>query len=1294
MSSALPQIGADLSAFMMNAMPFITGAKLIDSAALDGVKSLVGIILALTGANILDSLTSWFTGGTSLAKYGEEIAAFAPYIKTYADTVKGIDGSAVEASANAAKALGEMAANLPNSGGVAGWFAGENDLGKFGEQLVPFATHMKEYAAEVAGIDSEAINNSTIAAKALSELATNLPNSGGVAGWFAGENDMSSFGTQLVAFGSGMKEFSTIASEINTAALDSVSVAIAKVVEMLRNVSNLDPSVASGFSESLSTLATTGIDSFISTFDGSYEKVTACVAGMISKVVDVTADGKEGVHSAFFSVGTSVVDGFVAGISENTFKAEAQAKAMAKAAEEAAKAELAVNSPSKKFMTIGGSVVEGFGKGITKNLGDVEDSAGIMANTIVDATKSELKINSPSLVMNEQGHYVVQGIAEGIKSDMSAEDAAEKKAQNIVEAFRKVFDAYARKSEGKQLDLDYWKMTGGQKASQEEIRSKELAFYQDKLNDDLKNQSLAWDKVLEMQKNFGANSKEAEEALNEWKGYRQTVEETLDVIDGLTHDWDSRISNNEKAVEKIDTDQELWLKTDGLKASEIEKETRYIDDAKNKLNLYNSSLSAANEAYLYAIENYASDSEQVYNALQEVKKWEGLIADEQNNIKSLEQSKFARIDSEIQNGIEHRNRLLDYWNNTTGLNATEEQKRNRQAITSKDNLYALKQGLSNAWDEYYHVLANNAPDSDAVKQAWDKVQDYRDAIANAEKTLIDLDTEKFNAVVDAYDENISDRESAYKLWEAQNRDTTTEAEKDAKYRLVLQGNLTDIEDKIVKKKERYNKLLKEGKAETEEAKQLEDEILNLEIDRANTNNQLIDLAENEAKRQKNRLSQASENADLEYQVWEATAGRNLSSWEKYPVKVASLNRQIANQTSILELAKQDWDEAVSEHGSDSEEAQAAYATYLREWLELANTQNEITDLNKKNADKQRLARSEYENYMKDYKKYYLANGMTLEDLERDAKLVSGYDPTKPVTNLVNNLTNNTTDAFSNMGDSFISAVNSGIKGSTETVTTTTSTVISSCAAIIEEQQESWVKAGQAICSSLAEGIQKDSSLIIERMIDATTSALISAKQNRSSWVSAGKYLVQGFATGISNGSSAAIDAAVDMAASALAAAKAELDINSPSRAFATVGMYSAKGFAEGISNNTNLADDAVTNLGKSAINNLRQAISRIAETVESDIDTQPTIRPVLDLTNVRSGTAKLNTMLNNAQVATISAGMSNNYAGEIQNGVNPSSTGGTINFTQNNYSPKALSAVDIYRQTKNQFTAMKEVLKR
>jgi hypothetical protein len=139
-------------------------------------------------------------------------------------------------------------------------------------------------------------------------------------------------------------------------------------------------------------------------------------------------------------------------------------------------------------------------------------------------------------------------------------------------------------------------------------------------------------------------------------------------------------------------------------------------------------------------------------------------------------------------------------------------------------------------------------------------------------------------------------------------------------------------------------------------------------------------------------------------------------------------------------------------------------------------------------------------------------------------------------------------------------------------------------------------------------------------------------------------------------------------------------------------MYAAEGLAQGLLNNSNLSENAAMNVGDRVINSLRNSIRRISEMVESDIDTQPTIRPVLDLSDVESKAVGLNSLFSTTQAMRISAGMSRSNGEEVQNGSNNSSGGNTYNFTQHNHSPKALSRAEIYRQTKNQFAAMKGAL--
>ena len=237
-SSQFPQIGSDLSGFMTNVQPFLDGAASIDPAMLDGVKALAETILILTAANILDGLTSWFTGGSSLSGFAEEMVPFGKAMKQFSDEISGIDGEAVSNAAIAGKTLAEMADTLPNTGGVVGFFAGENDMNAFGEQLIPFGRAMRNFANEVAGIDASVITEAATAGKALAEMASTVPNSGGVVGFFTGENDMDDFGEQLVPFGRAMKNFSDAVSGLKADVIQNSVTAGQALLELANTVPN------------------------------------------------------------------------------------------------------------------------------------------------------------------------------------------------------------------------------------------------------------------------------------------------------------------------------------------------------------------------------------------------------------------------------------------------------------------------------------------------------------------------------------------------------------------------------------------------------------------------------------------------------------------------------------------------------------------------------------------------------------------------------------------------------------------------------------------------------------------------------------------------------------------------------------------------------------------------------------------------------------------------------------------------------------------------------------------------
>lgn len=217
LSSGLPIIGTNLAEFMTNAQPFFETVKGIDSESMSGVKSLAEALLILTGTSALESLTSWFTGGSSLADFGSQLEELGTAMVKYAHIVgeEGVDFSAVEASANAAKMLSELANGLPNSGGFIAAVVGDNSISDFGSQLEGFGNAIVTYARIVSeeGVDFSAVESSVNAAKMLSELENGLPNTGGVLSEWVGDNTLSGFGAQLEAFGNAIVTYARIVSE-------------------------------------------------------------------------------------------------------------------------------------------------------------------------------------------------------------------------------------------------------------------------------------------------------------------------------------------------------------------------------------------------------------------------------------------------------------------------------------------------------------------------------------------------------------------------------------------------------------------------------------------------------------------------------------------------------------------------------------------------------------------------------------------------------------------------------------------------------------------------------------------------------------------------------------------------------------------------------------------------------------------------------------------------------------------------------------------------------------------------
>jgi len=119
-------------------------------------------------------------------------------------------------------------------------------------------------------------------------------------------------------------------------------------------------------------------------------------------------------------------------------------------------------------------------------------------------------------------------------------------------------------------------------------------------------------------------------------------------------------------------------------------------------------------------------------------------------------------------------------------------------------------------------------------------------------------------------------------------------------------------------------------------------------------------------------------------------------------------------------------------------------------------------------------------------------------------------------------------------------------------------------------------------------------------------------------------------------------------------------------------------------------------MANSAVDTVKLTMkSGLQGTVLTDVNMNPVIAPVLDLTQVKKDSAKLNAMMDTSasygQALTISADQQ--AATEASTGTDGTTpTAPVVEFKQYNTSPKALSESEIYRNTKNGLSLLEKEL--
>ena len=164
-------------------------------------------------------------------------------------------------------------------------------------------------------------------------------------------------------------------------------------------------------------------------------------------------------------------------------------------------------------------------------------------------------------------------------------------------------------------------------------------------------------------------------------------------------------------------------------------------------------------------------------------------------------------------------------------------------------------------------------------------------------------------------------------------------------------------------------------------------------------------------------------------------------------------------------------------------------------------------------------------------------------------------------------------------------------------------------------------------SGLISGIKEKLSNLKETVRDLISNAKQVIQDKINDFKDVGKHIIGGLISGITDKASDLANSAINAAKSAVNGVKNFLGIHSPSRVFAEIGRYTDEGFINGVKAYAGKVSDATVDMGKGAVGAMSDTLSTIADLVSSDIDTEPTIRPVMDLSNIQNGANQLFSMM-------------------------------------------------------------------
>lgn len=418
----------------------------VDKDAVDNAAK-CGEIMAALNDKIPAQGGVWqcFIGEKNLSTFGDNLKDFGGALVEFSNIVAGktdkgsIDDDAVDHAKQIGDIMVALNNSVPTSGGIVEWFAGSNDLGSFGENIVSFGDALVNFSNSVSGkISDDAVN----AADNAGQMMVNLQKQ------ISGLNDdsfdcLDSLGSALETWGSHLSNYSANISDVDTNQLGKVTEQVSTLYSFVNQMTTFNADGLTQFTSSLNNIGTISLDNFVNAFGDAGNKASSVITTFIDNMIN-KVDGRK---QKWENAGSSAMIVFKKGISD---KSEEVASAAGTVADDSVNK---VADYKDNFYKVGVSLMEGMVQGIDDNADKAVKAVRRMANRLPQIARIVLQIHSPSKVFDRLGQYLPEGMANGvIRGGQSVYSAISNMSNTIIDKAGTVMSMI---SDALNLDLDY-----------------------------------------------------------------------------------------------------------------------------------------------------------------------------------------------------------------------------------------------------------------------------------------------------------------------------------------------------------------------------------------------------------------------------------------------------------------------------------------------------------------------------------------------------------------------------------------------------------------------------------------------------------------------------------------------------------------------------------------------------------------------------------------------------------------------------------------------------------------------